>query len=257
MNRAPDAPLDKVEWRVDGKPMERDGKTMSRFVPYLDAPTVAGLFDEWAGSTGWSDSYRVVDVLGKPALECTIRVVGSDGETWVAKTDVGVASNFEPQKGAFSDAFKRCASIKWGVGRNVYDLPTLVAPCRVTKRPGKDDQAWPTGETMPSILKQLKALGFDAEGGRVAEPDQQHDDEPLDQPADPDAWFRANGWDSKAHHDEYRTSIRERVTALNEEARRQLGNNPLWESAKGRAWDAATANTVEAIVSDLEQEEPL
>lgn len=166
LETAPTAPLKDVEWRVDGKP----SGAKARFVPYLNAPTVASLLDQWVGAANWSDRYEPV-AQGK-GLWCHLSVRA--GAEWVTKTDIGVPSNFEGEKGQVSDAFKRVACLKWGVGRNVYDLPTLWAPCRVDAK----GNAWPNDETLPHIQKQLKALGFDASGGTVAA---YHDDpEPTD-----------------------------------------------------------------------------
>ena len=171
---APDAPLKDVEWRVDGRP----SGAKARFVPYLNAPTVARLLDLWVGPENWRDEYEPAPGKG---LWCHLSVrvkdvintaTGSSVSDWVTKTDIGVPSNFEGEKGQVSDAFKRAACLKWGVGRNVYDLPTLWAPCRVDPK----GNAWPNDETLPHIQKQLKALGFEAAGGTVAayhdEPDE-------------------------------------------------------------------------------------
>lgn len=156
-----DVPLEQVEWRVDSEPYERNGRTSCRWVPYLNAPIVARLLDEWVGPDGWSDSYDSGTLAGKEVLWCHLDIGG------VVKSDVGVPSNTEAQKGMVSDAFKRAACLKWGVGRNVYDLPTLWAVCG--SRNGKNDKkiATETPETLPDILRQLKTRGFDAEGGRV------------------------------------------------------------------------------------------
>lgn len=163
MNKAPSVPLEKVEWRVDGKPFKWSNRDMCRFVPYMDGRDAANLLDEWVGPENWSDEYVPVSgVDGKPAMWCHLSI-RFEGE-WVTKRDVGVASNFEAMKGIVSDAFKRVATIKWGVGRNVYDLPTLVAPCRVDQK----GNAYPTDDTLPYILNELKKQGFDASTGRVA-----------------------------------------------------------------------------------------
>lgn len=159
---APSVPLDKIEWRVDGKPTQGQNPRC-RFVPYIDARTAAALLDEWVGPENWSDEYQPVSgVDGKPAMWCVLSV--RFGDDWVSKRDVGVASNFEAMKGLVSDAFKRAACVKWGVGRNVYDLPTIWAPCRVDQQ----GRAWPNEQSLPSILKELKAEGYEASGGTVA-----------------------------------------------------------------------------------------
>lgn len=162
---APAVPLKDVEWRLDSEPKDGDRGMRARFVPHINARTAAALMDEWVGPCGWSQSDAVVTIAGKEAVQCTVSVF--DGEQWVSKQDVGVASNTEPQKGAVSDAFKRVVTVKWGAGRNVYELPTLWAPCKaVNGRDGKV-RGYATDATLPDILRQLKAKGFDADGCRL------------------------------------------------------------------------------------------
>lgn len=181
LSPAPSMPLDKVEWRVDSDAYEdkrNPGRFRCQYVPYIDARDAMALLDEWVPGR-WGDSFRETEIGGKPAVVCTITI--KVGDEWVSRSDVGVPSQFESQKGAFSDSFKRAAT-KWGCARNVYDLPTLYAPCGTRTRNGKT-QAFPNEETLPDLLRQLKALGFDADGGRVqggdaADTDQASSSEP-------------------------------------------------------------------------------
>lgn len=167
---APNIGLDKVEWRVDGKPTKGEDPRC-RFVPYLDARDIAALLDQWVGPGNWRDEYQPAEMFGGDALWCTLSV--RFGDEWISKRDVGVPSQFEPQKGGVSDAFKRVGCIKWGVGRNVYDLPTLWAPCRVDNR----EKAWPTKQSLPSIRTQLRDLGYDDVEGRIIVSDPTDDNE--------------------------------------------------------------------------------
>lgn len=188
---APLVALELVEWRVDGKPNQGAGGPMARYVPYIDAARVAALLDEWVNPTNWRASYEPAKLAGQDVLWGIVEI--RVGLEWVAKRDVGVASSFEKAKGLVSDAFKRAGCRMWGAGRNVYELPTLKAPCRIWIPPGraqdggpKEPQAFPTDDTLPSILSQLKALNYDANGGRVAgtnpDFDPDHDDLPADSP---------------------------------------------------------------------------
>lgn len=164
---APSVPLEKVEWRVDSKPWSRGGQSWCRFVPYIDARDAALLLDEWVGPGNWRDDYEEGQLFGKPVLWCRLSILVA-GE-WITKIDVGVPSNMEAQKGAVSDAFKRAASVKWGVGRNVYELPTMRAPCKVKVDPRTEKQvAYPSDESVPSIVEQLREAGWDADDARVA-----------------------------------------------------------------------------------------
>lgn len=145
LDLAPDVAVDKVKWRVDGKP----SNNRARFVPYVDASIIATLLDTWVGPENWRDEYAIGELNGKPVLWCSLSI--RIGDEWVTKRDVGMASNFEAQKGMVSDAFKRTACLKWGVARNVYDMPTLWAPCRVDEK----GNAWPNNQTIPDIQRQL------------------------------------------------------------------------------------------------------
>lgn len=122
LSPAPHVPLDKIEWRIDGK---IDGGGGVRVVCYLRAATVAGLLDEWVGPLNWRDEYQPTS---NGSLMCllSVRVPGTD--EWVTKRDVGTESNMEAAKGIMSDSFKRVAMTRWGIGRNIYDIPTIRLP---------------------------------------------------------------------------------------------------------------------------------
>lgn len=165
LDAAPSVPLDKVEWRVDSEPYERNGKYTCRFVPYVDAVLVASLMDEWVGPFRWRDRYESGTVDGKPAMWGRV-AVKVDGE-WVEKEDIGVPSNMEGPKGAVSDAFKRVACRKWGVARNVYEMPTVYAHCRTYTSKGQTKAADDGKATLDDIAKKLTALGYEASGGRL------------------------------------------------------------------------------------------
>lgn len=158
---APLVPLADVLWKVDSEPTQGQGSPRARFVPYVNGATVAKLLDEWVGPGNWFDEYELGEVAGRPVLWCILSV--RIGDDWVAKRDVGVAPNFQAEKGTVSDAFKRVACIKWGVARNVYTLPSLWAPCKVTEKNGKR-RAWPSPQTLPALHEELTKLGYDAAG---------------------------------------------------------------------------------------------
>ena len=164
-DRAPDAPLDQVEWRVQGKIDRGGGVTV---VAYLDGPTVSGLLDEWVGPFRWKDHYEPAGKAG--TMWCHLSVQDEDGN-WITKEDLGTASDMEADKGLVSDAFKRVAMRKWRVGANVFDLPILrITRFRQVERQGKEPQAYLTGESHEEIKQQLTRLGFDqaAQATRVA-----------------------------------------------------------------------------------------
>lgn len=151
LSTPPDVPLAQVKWRVDSKPF--NGR--ARFLPYLDAYEVARLFDQWVGPGNWSDSYTPGHGKG---LFCHLSV--KVGDEWVTKTDLGVPSNMEAEKGLVSDAFKRAGSLKWGVGGNVYRLPNVWAPVDAKNDKNNNPVAVPNRDTLPAIIAELAKRGF-------------------------------------------------------------------------------------------------
>jgi hypothetical protein len=185
---APPVALELVEWRVDSPPTDPSLKlSRCRFVPYVNAPIVRRLLDEWVGPFGWEDTYEPATLGGQAGLWCHLTIHGPDRT--VTKRDFGVPSNMESGKGLVSDAFKRAACLKWGVAGNVYDLPTLWGPCKVGRnKKGEPIAYFDPERTAADLLKQLIALGYEASGvsggggieapsnvdpetGEVAEPD--------------------------------------------------------------------------------------
>src|SRR3546814_10518376 len=67
--------------------------------------------DDVCGPAGWQDSYAET---GKGRLICTISILC--GDQWISKSDGAGDTAVDGEKGAISDAFKRCA-VKRGVGR--------------------------------------------------------------------------------------------------------------------------------------------
>lgn len=91
-------------------------KPKAQCVAYVDARDVMDLLDRAVGYENWKDEY----VFANNQWLCGLSIRTENGE-WVTKWDTGTAGNFEAEKGAISDAFKRSA-VKWGVGRFLYDL---------------------------------------------------------------------------------------------------------------------------------------
>lgn len=178
---APDAPISWVEWRVQGQPLPNN---RARFVPYLDSRHIALLLDGWVGPLNWRSSFEPCQLGGKPGLWGIVEIRHPERpDEWIAKRDVGVASDIESVKGIVSDAFKRSGCIMWGCGRNVYRMPNVVAPCRVTIDTGRDGKerrnARANAETLPFILAKLKEQGLDAQGSTVAGVDDEPEGEPT------------------------------------------------------------------------------
>lgn len=103
-----------VHWRVGSTTQD---KTSGLALAYVDARDVMNRLDSVLGPTGWGN--RSHSDGAKTFCELSIK----DPETgeWVTKSDGAGDTNFEGDKGAISDAFKR-AAVRWGIGRYLYDV---------------------------------------------------------------------------------------------------------------------------------------
>lgn len=119
-------PADYVDWRVGAtrKPYDfeieekkfKEGDTVGKPLCYIDARTVMDRFDTICGPDGWQCNYTP-GVNGSIICNIGVRIEGE----WIWKADGAGATDFEGEKGALSDAFKR-AAVRWGVGRYLYDM---------------------------------------------------------------------------------------------------------------------------------------
>lgn len=121
-------PPSAIHWRA--QTVTRDGdKALA--LAYLDARDVMDRLDAACGPANWRDSY-VETPKGRTLCTLEIRV---DGE-WIAKSDGAGDTDVEGEKGSISDALKR-AAVKWGIGRYLYDLGNVWAPCESNEFNGK------------------------------------------------------------------------------------------------------------------------
>jgi hypothetical protein len=104
------APLS-YKWKIQSFNKEQ---TRGSCVAYIDARDVMNRLDEVVG-LNWEDKYFTVG----DKLFCSITIKVDDKE--ITRTDTGVESTAEKEKGQVSDAFKR-AAVKFGIGRFLYDL---------------------------------------------------------------------------------------------------------------------------------------
>lgn len=113
-------PAEAIDWRVGATNAD---KSKGIALAYLQARPVMDRLDEVVGQENWQDAYTPIHgASGLAGFICGLSLKIS-GE-WVTKTDGSDTSDVEPIKGGFSDSFKR-AAVKWGVGRYLYDLPTI------------------------------------------------------------------------------------------------------------------------------------
>lgn len=109
------APFDpkRIHWRVGSTTKD---KKRGLALAYIDARDVMDRLDDVVGIDGWQCRYPHAN--GKTCCELGVRI---DGQ-WIWKSDGAGDTDFEGDKGAFSDAFKR-AAVRFGIGRYLYDLP--------------------------------------------------------------------------------------------------------------------------------------
>lgn len=125
---APFAP-EAIHWRAQNVTEARGGNALA--LAYIDARDVQDRLDAVCGPSNWKDEY-VETAKGRVLCTLSIR---HDGE-WISKSDGAGDTDVEGEKGALSDALKR-AAVKWGIGRYLYGLGNVWAPCELMMRDGK------------------------------------------------------------------------------------------------------------------------
>lgn len=111
---------------------------------YKDARVDMYILDDVCGPESWQNEYRR-DSQG--ILQCGIGIKCVD--EWVWKWSNGVPSEFEAAKGEYSDAFKR-AGFMWGIGRSLYDFPSIRVILNEEEIIQKDNGFKPSGFFKPN-----------------------------------------------------------------------------------------------------------
>ena len=113
-----DLTADDIEVRVQS--VKQNGLIL---LLYKNARVDMSILDETVGAENWQREHYEC----KGNLFCRVGIninYENDnlGDKWVWKSDCGVESNTEAQKGEASDSFKR-ACFNWGIGRCLYTSP--------------------------------------------------------------------------------------------------------------------------------------
>ena len=103
-----------IHWRVGST--NRD-KTSGIALAYIDARDAEKRLDDVMG-LNWANRY--------PFEGCCDIGLKIDNE-WIWRSNGAGPTDIEGEKGRYSDAFKRAATM-WGVGRYLYYLPTVWVP---------------------------------------------------------------------------------------------------------------------------------
>lgn len=104
------------------RPTDTKTKGRATLLLYKDARCDMNILDETVGVDNWQKEYY--DVKGN--LFCRVGILTENG--WIWKSDCGIESNVDAQKGEASDAFKR-ACVNWGIGRELYTGPRIKINC--------------------------------------------------------------------------------------------------------------------------------
>ena len=109
-------PGEAISWRQDGKPINRDGKFLARFVAYVEANTVRERLDSVVPGE-WDLTLTPLPQLvneaageGTCSFKARLQVLG------VVREDVGTGRDY---KQAATDAFKR-AAVRFGIAHELY-----------------------------------------------------------------------------------------------------------------------------------------
>lgn len=116
---------DEIEVRVQSIKV-KDGKPSGLvLLLYKNARCDMNILDATVGAENWQREHY--ECKGNLFCRVGIRVDRNEDGTaydWVWKSDCGVESNTEAQKGEASDSFKR-ACFNWGIGRELYTAPFI------------------------------------------------------------------------------------------------------------------------------------
>ena len=128
-----DLTADDIEVRVQS--VKQNGLVL---LLYKNARVDMNILDETVGPENWQREHY--ECKGNLFCRVGVRVNhNGDYDDWVWKSDCGVESNTEAQKGEASDSFKR-ACFNWGIGRELYTSPFIWIPsskCNIAEA-GKD-----------------------------------------------------------------------------------------------------------------------
>ena len=133
--------IDDIDFRIQS--INKGG--YATILAYKDARVDMNRLDDVCGQANWQRDHKEV----KGVVYCGIGIdisISDDGinNKYVWKWDAGAESFTEKQKGEASDSFKR-AGFNWGIGRELYDYPSIKVLLRADEfelKDGKAKQKW-------------------------------------------------------------------------------------------------------------------
>jgi hypothetical protein len=103
-----------VSWRVGSVSAE---KKRGMALAFVDARDVMNRLDDACGPFGWMTEHSA---LGTRTM-CRLSIRDPETGEWISRTDGCGDTDYEAEKGSFSDSLKRVA-VTFGVGRYLYDV---------------------------------------------------------------------------------------------------------------------------------------
>ena len=102
---------------------------------YKNARCDMNILDETVGPENWQREHYECkgNLFCRVGINVNSKTAFNEGsgatflDRWVWKSDCGVESNTEAEKGEASDSFKR-ACFNWGIGRELYTAPFIFVP---------------------------------------------------------------------------------------------------------------------------------
>lgn len=108
-------PVSAISWRVGSTTRDKD-KGMA--LAYIDARDAQDRLNAVCGPFGWQCKH---EVSSDKRVTCHVGIRNPDNGEWVWKSDGAGETDYEGEKGSYSDSFKR-ACVKWGIGRYLYEM---------------------------------------------------------------------------------------------------------------------------------------
>lgn len=166
-------PLADLEWRV-GSTFK--GGTRGILLPFVTARAIMDRLDSIFGVEGWKDKYE----FPEQGVVCTLTATTIDGV--IEKSDGAEYTQVSGLKGGISGALKRAAS-KFGIGRYLYDLPTVNVDLDDRKFRGKvtalPDEFVPEGERTGCTEVKIEYKGGRSGYSRNDNYDSHHNETPA------------------------------------------------------------------------------
>ena len=95
---------------------------------FVRGDLIATMLDDAFGAFGWEKEMKILPKqAGREVMACTITCYDENGKG-ISKDGVGLPSEWDPEKGEETDAFKR-AAYNWGIARELkYNPPKIYFP---------------------------------------------------------------------------------------------------------------------------------